>query len=108
MEAAPISENDYNELKRTMRELTAAVTTLTQQVAVHNAEQKPFESKVNEHERILRGDYSNVGLIAKTDKLERGMENINKAAWAFFAPAIALVFIGMLAAIYIALKGGIP
>ena len=103
-----ISRREYDELTNAVRELTRVTSTLSQQVAIHNAEQKPMEIMVQKHEAALFGGSTGTGLLARTDSLERSMENINKAAWAFFAPAIALVFVGMLAAIYIALGGRTP
>lgn len=83
------------ELRQTIRELTGAVQTLSQQLAVHNAEQKQLENMVLKHEKVL---YEDNGLIAKSDRHERALENINKAAWAFFAPFLAFVLIGILLA----------
>lgn len=111
-EPANITARERDRLLASIEELTRVTSALNQALAVHTAKQDDFERRVmktvDEHDLILRGSRESVGLIGRTDKLEQSMNNINKAAWAFFAPAIALVFIGLLVSIYLALKGGLP
>lgn len=100
---------DETELIHAVRQLTQATNDLRQQLAVHGATHKAFEQKVDDHEIILRGDNKgSVGLVAKTNQLEKSMDSINKVAWAFFLPIVSLILIGVLFAAWLGLKGGIP
>jgi len=53
------------ELMAAISELTGVVRKLRQEMAVHNAEQKPIEEMVRNHELTLYGDkHGQAGIVA--------------------------------------------
>ena len=75
------TQREMEELRSTIQDLTRAVTALNEQLAVHNAEQKPMEKLVAEHEKILRGEGNAPGLVAQNVALQKSMGNIERAVW---------------------------
>lgn len=94
---AGIQQNSES-LHAAIAELTEAVTLLRQSLAVHNAEQKPLEEMVKNHEMTLYGDKKNnsSGLVGDVTSVKSTLASLDKALWIVLTPFLTGIGVGII------------